>query len=186
MVLGFNPRWARPDWMVLTVLPVPPPPVRPSVMMDSSSRCVGRGERGRGSPGRQASSGHGGYTLALAPSRPTLRAPSAPRPPSSSEDDLTHQLGEIIKANNRLRKQEESGAPAHILAEFALLLQMHIVGMMDNSLPGLPQATQRSGRPIKSISQRLKGEARSPLPLPFVARACSRAATHLPATHPPT
>lgn len=121
-----------------------------------------------------------------------------------SEDDLTHQLGEIVKANNRLRKQEESGAPQHIIAEFALLLQvrggracastftqrrvcggydghpsscapqdkahslllaapstpaaqMHITGYIDNSLPGLPQAKQRSGRPIKSICQRLKG-----------------------------
>lgn len=37
-VLGFDPRYSRPDWMVLTVLPVPPPPVRPSVMMDSSAR----------------------------------------------------------------------------------------------------------------------------------------------------
>ncbi len=36
--LGFDPQWARPDWMVLTVLPVPPPPVRPSVLMDSSAR----------------------------------------------------------------------------------------------------------------------------------------------------
>lgn len=34
---------------------------------------------------------------------------------------------------------------------------MHITGYIDNSLPGLPQAKQRSGRPIKSICQRLKG-----------------------------
>jgi DNA-directed RNA polymerase II subunit RPB1 len=112
-VLGFDPRFCRPDFLILSVLPVPPPPVRPSVQMDSSSR---------------------------------------------SEDDLTHQLGEIVKANNRLRKQEESGAPQHIIAEFALLLQMHITGYIDNSLPGLPQAKQRSGRPIKSICQRLKGK----------------------------
>lgn len=38
--LGFDPKNARPDWMVLTVLPVPPPPVRPSVLMDSSARCA--------------------------------------------------------------------------------------------------------------------------------------------------
>lgn len=38
--LGFNVKFSRPDWMILTVLPVPPPPVRPSVMMDSSARCV--------------------------------------------------------------------------------------------------------------------------------------------------
>lgn len=36
--LGFNPAYSRPDWFLLSVLPVPPPPVRPSVMMDSSAR----------------------------------------------------------------------------------------------------------------------------------------------------
>ena len=53
--LGFDVRFARPDWMVLTVLPVPPPPVRPSVMMDASarlgsspvSRAWGSGNRAR-------------------------------------------------------------------------------------------------------------------------------------------
>ena len=38
--LGFDVRYARPDWLLMTVFPVPPPPVRPGVMMDSSSRWV--------------------------------------------------------------------------------------------------------------------------------------------------
>ena len=37
-LLGFNPKYARPDWMILEVLPIPPLPVRPSVMMDATSR----------------------------------------------------------------------------------------------------------------------------------------------------
>lgn len=37
-LLGLDPKYARPDWMILQVLPIPPPPVRPSVMMDTSSR----------------------------------------------------------------------------------------------------------------------------------------------------
>ena len=41
---------------------------------------------------------------------------------------------------------------------------MHITGYIDNSLPGLPQAKQRSGRPIKSICQRLKGGAAAHAP----------------------
>ena len=38
IAMGLSPDWARPDWMLLTVLPVPPPPVRPSIMMDSTAR----------------------------------------------------------------------------------------------------------------------------------------------------
>ena len=38
LLLGLDPKYARPDWMILQVLPIPPPPVRPSVMMDTSSR----------------------------------------------------------------------------------------------------------------------------------------------------
>ena len=31
IILGLDPKWVRPEWMVVTVLPVPPPHVRPSV-----------------------------------------------------------------------------------------------------------------------------------------------------------
>ncbi|GFY88058.1 RNA polymerase II large subunit [Actinidia rufa] len=37
-LLGLDPNYARPDWMILQVLPIPPPPVRPVVMMDTSSK----------------------------------------------------------------------------------------------------------------------------------------------------
>ncbi|OWB54506.1 hypothetical protein B5S28_g355 [[Candida] boidinii] len=36
--LGFNEDFARPEWMIITVLPVPPPPVRPSVAFTDSKR----------------------------------------------------------------------------------------------------------------------------------------------------
>ncbi|KAJ7944104.1 DNA-directed RNA polymerase subunit [Quillaja saponaria] len=112
-LLGLNPKYARPDWMILQVLPIPPPSVRPSVMMYKSSQ---------------------------------------------SEDDLTHQLAMIIKHNENLKKQERNGSPAHIISEFAQLLQFHIVTYFNNELPGLPRVQQRSGRPIKSICSRLKAK----------------------------
>ncbi|CAM1504094.1 Fc.00g016850.m01.CDS01 [Cosmosporella sp. VM-42] len=34
--MGLNSDYARPEWMILTVLPVPPPPVRPSISMDGT------------------------------------------------------------------------------------------------------------------------------------------------------
>ena len=36
--LGFNPKYARPEWMICTVLAVPPLTVRPSVVMDDNQR----------------------------------------------------------------------------------------------------------------------------------------------------
>ena len=36
--MGFNEAWCRPEWLICTVLPIPPPPVRPSVNQGNSQR----------------------------------------------------------------------------------------------------------------------------------------------------
>jgi len=36
--LGFSTSWCRPEWLICTVLPIPPPAVRPSVKQGSSQR----------------------------------------------------------------------------------------------------------------------------------------------------
>ncbi|CCE87208.1 Piso0_005751 [Millerozyma farinosa CBS 7064] len=36
--LGFNEDYARPEWMLITVLAVPPPPVRPSIAFNDTAR----------------------------------------------------------------------------------------------------------------------------------------------------
>ena len=36
--MGFSRMWCRPDWLMCTVLPVPPPQVRPSVLQDNNQR----------------------------------------------------------------------------------------------------------------------------------------------------
>jgi DNA-directed RNA polymerase II subunit RPB1 len=33
-LLGLSDEYARPEWMIVTILPVPPPPVRPSIAVD--------------------------------------------------------------------------------------------------------------------------------------------------------
>jgi DNA-directed RNA polymerase II subunit RPB1 len=37
-VMGFNPKWNRPEWMLCTVLLVPPPAVRPSIIEENGQR----------------------------------------------------------------------------------------------------------------------------------------------------
>ena len=75
-----------------------------------------------------------------------------------SQDDLTHKLADIIKANQQLKKNELNGAAAHIIAEDTRMLQFHVTTLVDNDVPGIPRASQKSGRPLKSIKQRLKGK----------------------------
>ena len=36
--MGFSPIWSKPNWMIMDVLPVPPPAVRPSVKHDAQQR----------------------------------------------------------------------------------------------------------------------------------------------------
>jgi DNA-directed RNA polymerase II subunit RPB1 len=64
--------------------------------------------------------------------------------PDILQDDLTHQLAMIIRHNENLKKQEKNGAPAHIITEFAQLLQFHIATYFDNELPGQPRVNTPS------------------------------------------
>ena len=113
VTLGIDPATCRPEWMVLTVLPVPPVTVRPSITLDNCDR---------------------------------------------SEDDLTHKLVDVIRINQRLRDSRDAGAPQLIVDDLWELLQYHITTYFDNQTSGIPPARHRSGRPLKTLTQRLKGK----------------------------
>jgi len=112
-LLDINIKSARPEWMILTVLPVPPVTVRPSVTLESGER---------------------------------------------SEDDLTHKLVDVIRINQRLQENRDAGAPQLIVEDLWELLQYHITTYLDNQTSGIPPARHRSGRPLKTLAQRLKGK----------------------------
>jgi DNA-directed RNA polymerase subunit A' len=111
--LGINPDVARPEWTVLTVLPVPPVTMRPSIILENGQR---------------------------------------------SEDDLTHKLVDIIRINQRFKENQDAGAPQLIIEDLWELLQYHVTTYLDNEVAGCPPARHRSGRPLKTLSQRLKGK----------------------------
>ncbi|RAP53259.1 MAG: DNA-directed RNA polymerase subunit A', partial [Methanosphaera sp. rholeuAM130] len=111
--VGINKDVARPEWMVLTVLPVPPVTVRPSITLETGER---------------------------------------------SEDDLTHKLVDILRINQRLKENMEAGAPQLIVEDLWELLQYHVTTYFDNEASGVPPARHRSGRPLKTLTQRLKGK----------------------------
>jgi len=111
--LDLNPKFGRPEWMVLTVLPVPPVQVRPSITLESGER---------------------------------------------SEDDLTHKLVDVLRINQRLRENRDMGAPQLVVEDLWELLQYHVTTYFDNQTSGIPPARHRSGRPLKTLAQRLKGK----------------------------
>jgi DNA-directed RNA polymerase subunit A' len=113
VVLGIDPNVCRPEWMVLTALPVPPVTVRPSITLESGDR---------------------------------------------SEDDVTHKLVDVLRINQRLRENRDAGAPQLIVEDLWELLQYHITTYFDNQTSGIPPARHRSGRPLKTLVQRLKGK----------------------------
>ncbi|HLD49053.1 MAG TPA: DNA-directed RNA polymerase subunit A' [archaeon] len=100
----------RPEWFILTILPVPPVTVRPSITLETGER---------------------------------------------SEDDLTHKLVDVVRINERLKKNLELGAPDFIIADIWELLQYHISTLMNNEITTLPPARHRSGRALKTLVQRL-------------------------------
>ena len=103
----------RPEWLILTLLLVPPVIMRPSITLETGER---------------------------------------------SEDDLTHKLVDIIRINQRLRENIDIGAPDFIIADLWELLQYHSATFFDNELSGIPAARHRSGRPLKTLADRLKSK----------------------------
>ena len=75
-----------------------------------------------------------------------------------SEDDISHIIVNIIKANNALKEKIDQNAPANVLDDWGTLLQYYIATLVDNKIPGVASVAQRSGRPLKSIKERLNGK----------------------------
>ncbi len=86
--------------------------------------------------------------------RPSITLDSGDR----SEDDLTHKLVDVLRINQRLRENRDAGAPQLIVEDLWELLQYHVTTYFDNQTSGIPPARHRSGRPLKTLTQRLKGK----------------------------
>ena len=112
-IIGFPKDVNRPESLLCTVFPVPPPSVRPSVRNDTGQRC---------------------------------------------EDDLTHKLCDIIKTNNTLKQKLSKNASKEHIDYWVSLVQYHVSTFVDNQLPGVPPAKQRTGRPLRSVTERLKSK----------------------------
>tara|TARA_E500000178_G_scaffold157166_1_gene156920 strand:+ start:890 stop:6949 length:6060 start_codon:yes stop_codon:yes gene_type:complete len=76
-----------------------------------------------------------------------------------SEDDLTHIIVNIIKANKTLQEKIEQNANPNVIDDWTTVLQYYIATLVDNKIPGVAAVAQRSGRPLKAIKDRLNGKS---------------------------
>lgn len=112
VVEAFRQSGNRPEWMILDVIPVIPPELRPMVQLDG---------------GRFATS------------------------------DLNDLYRRVINRNNRLKRLLDLGAPDIIVRNEKRMLQEAVDALIDNGRRGRP-VTGPGGRPLKSLSDMLKGK----------------------------
>ena len=86
--------------------------------------------------------------------RPSVRFDAS----KSSEDDLTYITVQIEKANRTLRERIAAGAPTANIDDYHSVLQYFVATLVDNKIPNAKPAAQRSGRPFKTIKDRLNGK----------------------------
>ncbi|HEY4499801.1 MAG TPA: DNA-directed RNA polymerase subunit beta' [Candidatus Paceibacterota bacterium] len=103
----------RPEWMIMTVLPILPPDLRPMVALDG---------------GRYATS------------------------------DLNDLYRRVINRNNRLKKLLELKAPEVIVVNEKRMLQEAVDALIDNSARFGSQQMSSQRRPLRSLSDMLKGK----------------------------
>ena len=75
-----------------------------------------------------------------------------------SEDDISHIIVNIIKANKTLQEKIQNNAASKVIEDWTTVLQYYIATMVDNRIPGVASVAQRSGRPLKSIKERIIGK----------------------------
>ena len=112
VVDSFKDSGNRPEWMILEVMPVIPPDLRPLVPLDG---------------GRFATS------------------------------DLNDLYRRVINRNNRLKRLQELSAPEIIIRNEKRMLQEAVDALFDNGRGGR-SILGASGRPLKSLSDMLKGK----------------------------
>jgi DNA-directed RNA polymerase II subunit RPB1 len=94
----------------------------------------------------------------MAVSPPAVRPSVKHDAQQRSEDDLSQILVNIIKTNKTLQEKIQNNASANVIEDWTSVLQYYVATQVDNKIPGVASVAQRSGRPLKSIKDRLNGK----------------------------
>lgn len=130
-LIGFDPAFSRPEWMICSVLPVAPPSVRPSVKKEGQQ------------PRSEDDLTH--KYIDIVKCNKMLK-------------QKLHQMAQQQEnAKNGISSETDTTINSRMVESWRYILQYHIATLIDNEC-GVNQAQQRSGRPLKAIRQRLKSK----------------------------
>ena len=131
MLIGFDPKFSRPEWMICSVLPVAPPSVRPSVKKEGQQ------------PRSEDDLTH--KYIDIIKCNKMLKQKLSVLSQQQNVSAPTEDTEQAAQVNSRM------------VESWRYILQYHVATLIDNEC-GVNKAQQRSGRPLKAIRQRLKSK----------------------------
>ena len=129
--IGLRPQHCRPEWLISSVISVPPPSMRPPARKNSQLPM------------------HDDLTYKLGD---IIKANKAL---AKYLERLAERLDEV---RDTPAEAELKSSSANAIDCYRRVLQYHCAVLVNNTNQGLPESKQRSGRPMRCIKSRIKGK----------------------------
>jgi DNA-directed RNA polymerase II subunit RPB1 len=158
ILMGYEPKYARPDWMIWTVMPIPPPTMRPTIKLDNGQSSeddltsilndIIKTNNGLQKSLQRGAKDQVGSNMIDASPSPTSGVGASPAP-----------------VNIRTAGRATSSVAKEIVERWSLL-QLYVAAYISNEQSTMAPVTNRSNRPLKTLRSRIeakKGRVRNNL-----------------------
>lgn len=146
ILMGYDPRYTRPDWMIWTVMPIPPPTMRPTIKLDN---------------GQSSEDDLTSILNDIIKTNVGLAKSLQKNSAKGSAKSTQTRTGRGAAAGGR----GPAGHAKEIVERWSLL-QLNIAAYINNEQTTMDTVTNRSNRPLKTLRSRIeakKGRVRNNL-----------------------
>lgn len=142
-ILGLDPEYSRPEWMVVDVLHVVPPCVRPSVVHESNMRSEDDLTQ---------------KYLEIIKTNNALKEKldtieTLKNEKNNKIQEFFHETKDMNKAEQKYQELVEKHS--RVVEDARMSVQIQVTTLVNNKLPGVPEIQNRSHLPLKCLTQRL-------------------------------
>lgn len=144
-MMGLDPKYSRPEWMVIDILYVVPPCVRPSVVHDSNMRSE--------DDLTQKYLEILKTNNALKEKMDTIEDLKKNKTTKIQELMEEKDIKDFTKAEQKYKELLEKHE--RVIEDAHMSVQIQVTTLVNNKLPGVPEIQNRSHLPLKCLTQRL-------------------------------